>query len=265
MKRYVYVRVSTEGQSYERQDHIIKQYFAQKGIDPTSIDAIVKEKISSKKDLSDRKFHELLSRCKDGDYIYTAGLDRIGRTQVEMINLIDYATKKGIYLVVCNEDRILENKTAEGQLYMSIMTALANQERNRISSRTKDTLDAYQEQIRKNKGKGFWKKNGEWHNGKLGRKKGCNLDVARAASTKSKQDAAVEWRENSVGYDFVRELLQKGTPRMEIIEQFNRNHKRTPGTKEMRYTDGYSTPKGAGLSIATLCKWYKEMEATLIV
>lgn len=259
MKRFVYIRVSTEMQSYERQDYIIKQYFASNGIDPASIDAIIKEKISTREDLTDRKFHELLSRCESGDYIYTAGLDRIGRTQLEMMNLINYATEQGIYIVTCNDGRILENKTEMGQMYMSIMTAMANQERSRISTRTKDTLDSYKEQI---KSKGYFvKKNGEIKD-RLGREKGCDLSTARAASVKAKQDAAIEWRERSVGYDFVRELLQKGVSRAEIIEQFNRNHKRTPGRKELRYTDGYSTPKGSPLSEFTLSKWANEIEMT---
>lgn len=259
MKRYVYIRVSTEKQSFERQHYIIKHYLESKGLSIYCVDAIVEEKISSREDITDRQFKSLMDRCEDGDYIYVDCLDRIGRNQVEMINLINDATKKGIYLVSCKDDRLLENKTEFGRWYMSIMTANANGERDRISMRTRDTLGSYQEQYAT---QGWYmNKKGEKVYRPLGRPPGpdgtYDMSAAVQASVKKRQERADKWRETSVGYATVKRWLGQGKSRKEILEEFNFQHKLQPKV--------YCTREGKPLSKGVLSKWIKEMGGQMAV
>lgn len=259
MKRYIYARVSTAKQSFERQYFIIKHHLDSNGLSINDIDSIVQEKISSKEELTDRQFKSLMDRCEDGDYIYVDCLDRIGRDQVEMINLINDATKKGIYLISCKDNRQLENKTDFGRLYMSIMTANANGERDRISMRTCDTLGSYQEQYDKY---GYYiNKKGEKIYRPLGRPPGADgkydMSAAIEASIKKRQEKAYKWRETSVGYAAVKRWLGQGKNRQEILDEFNFQHQMQPKV--------YCTPKGRPLDKGTLSKWIKEMGGQMAV
>lgn len=265
MARFIYSRVSTLEQDYAQQRHCINEYFAKEGIDPTSIEATVVEKISGKVKHTERKLAQLMNRCKSGDTIYVSELSRLGRNLNDLNNIVAECGERNIKLIQCKDGQVIENDSLFGKMLLFVLGIGAEMEVQNTSQRTIMGLADKKAQLVKNKGKGFWKNNGEWHEGGLGRKKGCDLSSQREASIKAKQDAAVAWREASIGYDFVRTLLRNGVPRLSIIEQFNEKHEKKPGTKDNRYTDGYSTRKGSGLSEFTLSKWSQEMAATLVV
>lgn len=254
MKRFVYSRVSTDRQSYERQDYTIKSYFAQKGINPESITAIVKEKISTRKDIAERGFSDLIKSCEKGDYIYVDCLDRIGRTQLEMMELIENATKNGIHIISCSDGMELETDSDVGRLMISFLTALANIERNRISARTKATLASYKEQIDK---KGYFVSKDGKRCERLGRERGCDLTKAREASTKSKQEKAALYRMNNKGYQSVKRWIAQGQTTEWILAEFNEHHKSDP--------ENYCTMTGKPLTESTLKQWRVEIKNAVAV
>lgn len=262
MARYKYLRVSSLAQDYDQQNHCIDEYFAKVGIDPASIDSMVVEKISGTVKHTDRKLAQLINKCTEGDIIYVSEMSRLSRSMADLFALVTECCERGITLVQCKDGSTIENRSIGGKALLFALGLAAEIEVQNIRQRTVMGLEVRKEWLRK-EGQ-FISKSGKVCT-KLGRSKGVDLNVARAAAIKSKQDAAVEWREASMGYDFVRTLLRNGVPRFSIIEQFNEKHEKNPGTKDRHYTDGYSTPKGSGLSEFTLSKWAKEMAATLTV
>lgn len=78
-----------------------------------------------------------------------------------------------------------------------------------------------------------------------------DLSAANEASCKAKLDAAISWREQSRGYNWVRTQLAKGKSRALILEEFNEMHALDP--------ENYSTREGKPLSKGVLSKWCREM------
>lgn len=262
MARHKYLRVSSLAQDYDQQNYCINEYFGKVGIDPAGIDSTVVEKISGTVRHTERKLAQLLEKCEEGDVVYVSEMSRLGRNMSDLFAIVTECCERGITLVQCKDGSQIENKSIGGKALLFALGLAAEIEVQNIRQRTNMGLAVVQEDLRKNGT--HISKSGRVIT-KLGREKGCCLDVARQASTKSKQDAAVAWREKSKGYDFVRTLLRNGVPRLSIIEQFNEKHATNPGTPKNKFTDGYSTPKGSALSEYTLSKWSQEMAATLIV
>ena len=77
------------------------------------------------------------------------------------------------------------------------------------------------------------------------------MDIAREASIATKMDAAISWREQSKGYNWVRTQLAKGKSRALILEEFNELHAADP--------ENYSTREGKPLTKGVLSKWCREM------
>lgn len=262
MARYKYLRVSSLQQDYAQQNHCIEEYFAKVGIDPASIDSIVVEKISGTVKHTERKLAQLIDKCEDGDVIYVSEMSRLSRSMADLFALVTECCEKGITLTQCKDGSQIENKSIGGKALLFALGLAAEIEVQNIRQRTKMGLEVIRENIKKNGSHVSKAGNVITH---FGRSKGCCMEVQNAASTKAKQDAAVEWREKSKGYNWVRRRLREGMSRKEILRLFNDEHEHNPGTPENDYTDGYSTKKGSPLSEAMLSYWYKEMKATLMV
>lgn len=254
MARYIYNRVSSLAQDYEQQQHCIHEYFARVGIDPSTIDSIVVEKISGTVNHTERKLASLIAKCVEGDVIYISELSRLGRNMSDLFTIVTECSNRGITVVQCKDGSQIENKSIAGKALLFALGLAAEIEVKNIQQRTQMGLAVRREKLEKEGS--FVSKSGRvcTH---FGRAKGCDLSAARDASIKSKQDRAVAWRENSKGYQLVRTLLGKGIGRMEIIERFNELHELDP--------ENYSTPKGSPLSEFTLSKWANEIEMTAMV
>lgn len=252
MARYIYNRVSSLAQDYEQQQHCIHEYFARVGIDPSTIDSIVVEKISGTVKHTERKLASLIAKCVEGDVIYISELSRLGRNMSDLFAIVTECSNRGITVVQCKDGSQIENKSIAGKALLFALGLAAEIEVKNIQQRTAMGLAVRREKLEKEGS--FVSKAGRvcTH---FGREKNCDLSVARQASIKSKQDKAIAWRENSKGYQLVRTLLGKGIGRMEIIERFNELHELDP--------ENYSTPKGSPLSEFTLSKWANEIEMTM--
>ena len=119
-KKYIYIRVSTDKQDFAQQMECIRSYFARIGIDPASIDDIVKEKASGTIDASERKLSNLLSICKSGDTIFTSEISRLSRTVSDTNKIVDLCCKQGIRLMQCKDDSIIETETESGLINTNI-------------------------------------------------------------------------------------------------------------------------------------------------
>lgn len=132
MKNYVlgYARVSTEQQSLDRQIDALKRY---------GCDLIYTEKMTGTK-RNRPELEKLLDRITEGDTVVIAELSRLGRSTKDLIELTELFQSKGVHLVSLKESIDTSNST--GKLLFTLMSALAQFERDLISERTQEGLKA---------------------------------------------------------------------------------------------------------------------------
>lgn len=243
----VYLRCSTDEQMFMQQQECVNSYLKRTGVDINSVETIV-EKVSGTVLHTERKLHELLHDCASGDVIYISELSRLGRNMTDLFNIVNYATEHDITIIQCKDGMIIENKSIMGKTLLFALAIAAEIEVNNIQQRTQMGMDARKHLL---KTQGFFiSKKGEicTH---LGNKKGCDMSVAANASARASQDRKMEWFDNSVGFQWVKRKLMAGTPRREIIKEFN----------EMKSLgiEGFSTRNGSPLSEGVLSVWAKQV------
>lgn len=138
MRTIGYLRVSTETQDLQKQKHLLLEFAQRERI---QIDEFIEVEVSSRKSHSERRIDELFSKVNNGDLILVAELSRLGRNMLETLNLVNSLSEKGISLRFVRQPEI--NTTgAHGKLIMAIFGYFAEAERDFISLRTKQGLEA---------------------------------------------------------------------------------------------------------------------------
>jgi DNA invertase Pin-like site-specific DNA recombinase len=128
-----YARVSTQEQDLNLQLDALEKAGCSK-------DKIFVDKISGSK--AERPgLEKCLAVIQPGDTLLVWRLDRLGRSMVHLISLIeDLRTKKIGFKSIC--DGAIDTTTASGELIFNIFSSLAQFERRLIQERTKAGLDA---------------------------------------------------------------------------------------------------------------------------
>lgn len=130
MKNYIfgYARVSTEAQNLDRQLDALKKY---------GVDVIYNEKMTGTK--KDRpELTKLLERITKGDTIVIESLSRLGRSTKDLIELTELFKSKGVRLVSLKE--AVDTDSSTGKLLFTLMSAIAQFERDTIADRTREGL-----------------------------------------------------------------------------------------------------------------------------
>jgi len=125
-----YARVSTKEQSLDLQIDALKLAGCEK---------FFMEKQSTKRERPE--LNKMLEVLRTGDTVVIWKLDRLGRTTLELIRLIDKLNNNGIGFKSLN-DNFLDTTTANGKLIFTIFSALAEHERSMIQERTRAGLKA---------------------------------------------------------------------------------------------------------------------------
>lgn len=136
---YGYCRVSTGVQTTENQRKEILDYAHTKKM---AIEKIVEIEVSSTKNKKDRLIDETLEQLKSGDILIVTKLDRLGRSTIEVLQIIEDIKNKGIQIHIIKDGIIVDgNDTSPiNQMIITLLTGFAQMERSFISERTKSAL-----------------------------------------------------------------------------------------------------------------------------
>jgi DNA invertase Pin-like site-specific DNA recombinase len=125
MAKIGYARVSTNGQDYNGQISDLKA---------AGCERIYREKVSGVK--SDRvELRKLLDAIKPGDVVMVKRLDRLARSTLDLLSVLQGLTKAGAKFKSLN-DPWADTTTPHGELMVTILAGLATFERHLIKART---------------------------------------------------------------------------------------------------------------------------------
>jgi DNA invertase Pin-like site-specific DNA recombinase len=125
-----YARVSTIDQNLDRQIDALQKH---------GVEHIFSEKITgTTKDRQELTL--LLERITEGDTIVIESLSRLGRSTKDLIELMELFQSKKVNLVSLKEN--IDTSTSTGKLLFTLMSAIAQFERDVIADRTKEGLAA---------------------------------------------------------------------------------------------------------------------------
>lgn len=124
-----YLRVSTEDQSHDRQIDALNLVCDRHYIE-----------VFSARTTNRPVFQSVLRMLKQGDTLVVSSIDRAFRSTVDAITQADKLRERGIEFQILN--MAIDTGTADGKLAYTIVAAVAEHERSRISERTKQGLRA---------------------------------------------------------------------------------------------------------------------------
>ena len=132
MKNFIfgYARVSTDAQKLDRQLDSLARY----GVDYTYTEKMT----GTKKDRPE--LTKMLERMTTGDVVVIESLSRLGRSTKDLIELTGLFHEKGVNLVSLKES--IDTNTPTGKLLFTLMSAIAQFERDTIADRTREGLIA---------------------------------------------------------------------------------------------------------------------------
>ena len=143
MKTIGYVRVSTEDQakegiSLDNQEDKIRTYVSFNDLD---LVGIIRDEGVSGKDLDREGMNKLLEMVEreEVEAIVVYKLDRLSRKTLDNLSLIELFESKGVAFHSISEK--VDTKSATGKFFLTIVSAIAQMERDLIAERTKDALD----------------------------------------------------------------------------------------------------------------------------
>lgn len=128
--KFGYARVSTKEQSLDSQKDALQK---------AGCDEIIKEKESGRS-IDRPKLEDLLNRLRAGDTVVVCKLDRLGRSLRDLVYLVNKLKEMQVGFVSLQD--YIDTTTPTGKLTFHLFAAIAEFERDIISTRTKAGLAA---------------------------------------------------------------------------------------------------------------------------
>lgn len=132
---YAYLRVSTDAQDAANQKRGVSEYCAARQW-PV---AYVEDTASGKKPWREREVGRLLDRMQRGDVLVVAEISRLGRSTLQVLELMAYAGERGLSIHVVKGSMVLDG-SAQSKMFATMHALFAEIERDFIVARTREAL-----------------------------------------------------------------------------------------------------------------------------
>ena len=139
MSTFAYLRVSTFEQNTDKNKLDILKFANDKKLGNIEF---VEEQISGRSNFKDRKLGKLLNIMKKGDILIVPELSRLARSVSQILEVIDITKQKEIKLYAIKENFSNDEQSITATVTSTIFALVAQIERDLISLRTKEALQA---------------------------------------------------------------------------------------------------------------------------
>ena len=136
MANFAYLRVSTDRQDAKNQKLGILDYCNSKNINNLKI---VEDTISGATSWRDRAIGKLIENGITGDIIIVAEVSRLGRSILQVLEIMEIAAQKGISVHIA-KNRMIMDGSMQSTITATVLGLVAQIEREFLSSRTKEAL-----------------------------------------------------------------------------------------------------------------------------
>jgi DNA invertase Pin-like site-specific DNA recombinase len=126
---YGYARVWAKDQNLATQLDQLKRY---------GVDKIISEKITGVAKQKP-KLESLLETLTEGDTLVVTRMDRLGRSTMQLLELVEELNERNIHLVILSPN-IDTRDEIWGKLFLTIMSAVAEMERNLIKEKQRNGI-----------------------------------------------------------------------------------------------------------------------------
>ena len=138
-KTFAYLRVSTADQNNEKFQAAILKFANEKKFGPVEF---VEEVVSGKVNWRKRKIGTLIHEMSDGDRLLVPELSRLGRSTLEVLDILKTAKDKNIAVYDAKGNLELNGDSMQSKVMATMFALFAELERDFISQRTKEALKA---------------------------------------------------------------------------------------------------------------------------
>lgn len=139
MSTFAYLRVSTFEQNTDKNKLDILKFANDKKLGNVEF---IEEQISGRSNFKDRKLGKLLDIMKKGDILIVPELSRLARSVSQILEVIDITKQKEIKLYAIKENFSNGEQSITATVTSTIFALVAQIERDLISLRTKEALQA---------------------------------------------------------------------------------------------------------------------------
>ena len=137
-KTFSYLRVSTDAQDTEKNKADILKFSNDRDFGKVQF---FEEKVSGKKSWKEREIKKLIDELGEGDRLIVPELSRLGRSMLEIMEILAVAKEKGIAIYDVKNGWDL-NGTIQSKVMALVFSIAAEIERDLISKRTTEGLRA---------------------------------------------------------------------------------------------------------------------------
>ena len=136
MKTTAYLRISTVDQDIEKNKSDILKKTKKKRLGYVEF---IEEQISGKVSWRNRKIFAIINEAKKDDVIIVSELSRLGRSMLEIMEILSIATQKQLKIYSVKGDWHLDG-SIQSKVMAMVFSMASEIERDLISSRTKEAL-----------------------------------------------------------------------------------------------------------------------------
>ncbi len=136
MTNFAYLRVSTDHQDAKNQKLGVLDYCNNHGINALTF---VEDTVSGKSSWRERAIGNILEKAQKGDVIVASEISRLGRSTLQVLEIMELAAQKGIAVHIAKNNMVLDG-SMQSTITATILGLAAQIEREFISARTKEAL-----------------------------------------------------------------------------------------------------------------------------